>query len=90
MRPLGYGKDANPCNVTQPCASFTAAHNATSPGGVISVLSPGDFGAVTISKSITIDGGAIGGSVTFTGAEGIYIAAGTSDTVILRHLTVND
>ena len=85
----GYGNDANPCSVTQPCASFTAAHNATSPGGVISVLSPGDFGAVTISKSITIDGGAIGGSITFTGAEGIYIAAGTSATVILRHLTVN-
>jgi Right handed beta helix region len=85
----GYGNDANPCSVTQPCATFTAAHTATSAGGVISVLSPGDFGAVTISKSITIDGGAIGGNITFTGGEGIYISAGTSDTVILRHLTVN-
>jgi Right handed beta helix region len=85
----GNGNDANPCSVSQPCATFTAAHNATSPGGVISVLSPGDFGAVTITKSITIDGGAIGGSITFTGGEGIYITAGTSDTVILRHLQVN-
>jgi len=56
---------------------------------MISVLSPGDFGAVVISQAITIDGGAVGGTITFTGTEGISVTAGASDTVILRHLVVN-
>ncbi|MBZ5593216.1 MAG: right-handed parallel beta-helix repeat-containing protein [Acidobacteriia bacterium] len=61
----------------------------TTAGGVISVRDSGDFGPVIINKSVTIDGGGIGGAITFTGLEGILVSAGSSDTVILRHLTVN-
>jgi hypothetical protein len=85
----GNGNDSNAGTQTSPYATFQTAVNNTSAGGLVSVASPGDFGAVTISHSITIDGGGIGGSITFTGAEGIYVYASTSDTITLRHLTVN-
>jgi hypothetical protein len=62
---------------------FTAA------GGLVSVADPGDFGPVTITRAITIDGGGVGGNLTFTSEVGIYVNAGASDTVILRHLTIN-
>src|SRR5262249_38802870 len=43
------------CTRAAPCATFQAAHNATDPGGEVNCIDPGDFGAVTITKSITID-----------------------------------
>jgi hypothetical protein len=85
----GTGSDANTGTRTSPFATFATAIANTTAGGIISVVDSGDFGAVTINKSVTIDGGGIGGTITFTGAEGIFVSAGASDTVILRHLTVN-
>src|SRR5579872_815400 len=85
----GNGSDSNPGTQISPYATFQTAVNNTTAGGMVSVASRGDFGAVTISHSITIDGGGIGGTITFTGGEGIYITAGASDTVVLRNLTVD-
>ena len=53
----GVGDDANPCSRTAPCKTFAGAISKTAAGGEISVLDPGGYGAVTITKSITIDGG---------------------------------
>ena len=50
----GVGDDANPCSRTAPCKTFAGAISKTAPGGEINVLDPGGFGAVTITKSITI------------------------------------
>jgi nitrous oxidase accessory protein NosD len=83
------GSDGNPCTQSQPCLTFQTAVTVTTAGGILSVLSPGDFGPVTISHTITIDGGANGGTITFTGSQGINVSAAASDTVILRHLVVN-
>jgi len=85
----GNGNDSNAGTQTSPYATFATAVNNTTPGGLISVATAGDFGAVTITKSVTIDGGGIGGTITFTGGDGLYVNAGTSDTVIVRHLTIN-
>jgi hypothetical protein len=52
----GVGDDANPCSRTAPCKTFAGAISKTAPCGEISVLDPGGFGAVTITKSITING----------------------------------
>src|SRR5712691_3114554 len=52
----GVGDDANPCSRTAPCKTFAGAISKTAACGEISVLDPGGFGAVTITKSITIDG----------------------------------
>ena len=57
----GVGDDANPCSRTAPCKTFAGAISKTSVGGEIDALDPGGFGAVTITKAITLDGG--GGQV---------------------------
>jgi len=83
----GVGDDANPGSRTAPCKTFAGAIAKTAPGGEIDALDPGGFGAVTITKSITIDGG--GGqvaSVLVSGTNGIVISAGVSDVVIIRNI----
>lgn len=85
----GYGNDGNPCSQSQPCLTFQTAVSLTNPGGMVSVLAPGDFGPVTINHSITIDGGAHGGTITYTGQQAIDVNAAATDIVVLRHLAVN-
>ncbi len=87
----GVGDDANPCSRTAPCKTFAGAISKTAAGGEIDALDPGGFGAVTITKSITIDGG--GGqvaSVLVSGTNGIVVVANAStDVVTLRNLRIN-
>jgi len=86
----GVGDDANPCSRTAPCKTFAGAISKTAAGGEIDALDPAGFGALTITKSITIDGG--GGqvaSVLVSGTNGINVAAGAADIVILRNLRFN-
>src|ERR1700685_2469466 len=87
----GVGDDANPCSRTAPCKTWAGAISKTAAGGEIDALDPGGFGALTITKSITLDGG--GGqvaSVLTTGTPGITISANqSSDVVILRNLRFN-
>jgi len=87
----GVGDDANPCSRTAPCKTFAGAISKTAAGGEIDALDPGGFGAVTITKAITIDGG--GGqvaSVLVSGTNGIVVAANPlTDVVILRNLRIN-
>jgi len=83
----GVGDDANPCSRTAPCKTWAGAISKTAAGGEIDALDPGGFGALTITKSITLDGG--GGqvaSVLVAGTNGIVVAAQPTDVVILRNL----
>ena len=83
----GVGDDANPCSRTAPCKTWAGAISKTVAGGEIDALDPGGFGAVTITKSITLDGG--GGqvaSVLVAGTNGINVAAQANDVVVLRNL----
>src|SRR5438034_6795936 len=50
----GVGDDANPCSRTAPCKTFAGAISKTAAAGEINCLDPGGFGAVTITKAITI------------------------------------
>jgi hypothetical protein len=86
----GVGDDANPCSRTAPCKTFAGAISKTAAGGEIDALDPGGFGALTITKAITIDGG--GGqvaSVLVAGTNGIVVSAGINDAVVLRNLSIN-
>src|SRR5579883_3370332 len=86
----GVGDDANPCSRTAPCKTFAGAISKTAAGGEIDALDPGGYGAVTITKAITIDGG--GGqvaSVLVAGTNGIVVSAGPNDVVILRNIRIN-
>jgi len=86
----GVGDDANPCSRTAPCKTFAGAISKTAAGGEIDALDPGGFGAVTITKAVTIDGGqGQVGSVLVSGTNGIVIVAGAADVVTLRNLSID-
>jgi hypothetical protein len=84
----GVGDDANPGSRTAPCKTFAGAISKTAANGTISVLDPGGFGAVTVTKSMTIDGGGIEGSILASGTNGVIVNAGVDDVVVLRNLVL--
>ena len=85
----GVGDDANPCSRTAPCKTFSGAISKTAVAGEINVIDPGGFGPVTITKSITIRSDHIEAGVLVTGTNGIVIAAGAGDTIILEGLDID-
>ena len=87
----GTGSDTNNtiCSRTAPCATFQAAINNTSAGGVVTAIDAGDYGPVTITnQSVTIDGTGTQASIVTNSTDAITVNAGTGNTVILRHLTL--
>src|SRR5580704_2245961 len=86
----GVGDDVNPCSRTAPCKTWAGAISKTTAGGEIDALDSGGFGAVTITKSITLDGG--GGqvaSILVSGSNGVNVSAQATDVIILRNLRFN-
>jgi len=88
----GVGDDANPCSRTAPCKTFAGAISKTATNGEIDALDPGGFGAVTITKSITIDGSPTGAAgILNANTTGVIIninAADTRKTVVLRAISI--
>ena len=87
---FGRGDDSNPCSRTAPCKTFAGAISKTAAGGEIDALDPAGFGAVTITKAMTLDGG--GGqvaSVLVSSGNAISVLAGGSDVVTLRNLSIS-
>jgi hypothetical protein len=83
----GTGDDVNPCSRTAPCKTFAGAISKTAAGGEINCLDPGGYGAVTITKAMTIsciytEGGAL------AGGNGIVVNAGATDAVFIRGLDI--
>ncbi len=85
----GTGDDANPCSRTAPCKTFAGAISKTAASGEIDTLDPGGFGALTITKSITLDGTSGLAGVLVSGTNALVISAASSDVVILRNLDIN-
>ena len=85
----GVGDDVNPCSRTAPCKTFAGAISKTAAGGEISVLDPGGFGAITITKAITIDGNGVVASILSAGTNGIVVNAGSLDKVVIRNISIN-
>jgi Right handed beta helix region len=86
----GVGDDANPCSRTAPCKTFAGAISKTAGGGEINCLDPGGFGAVTITKSITLDCSGTFGSTLASMTNGIVInTTDTIKTVRIRGITIN-
>src|SRR5215471_11021089 len=63
------GNDANPCTFALPCRSFQQAHNVVATNGEIDVLDPAGYGAVTITKAISIQGHGFAGIAASGGAN---------------------
>jgi len=92
----GVGDDVNPCSRTAPCKTFAGAISKTAAGGEIDALDPGGFGAITITKSITLDGGTGQGwaSILASATHGVSVndslsASPNQSVVILRNLSIN-
>jgi hypothetical protein len=84
----GVGDDVNPCSRTAPCKTFAGAISKTAANGIINALDPGGYGAVTITKSITIDGGATHASILAAGTNGVTVN-GANVVVNLRNLNID-
>src|SRR5262249_32418290 len=84
----GVGNDANPGSRTAPCKTFAGAISKTANPGEIDCLDPGGFGAVTITKSVTLDGTGTFGSILASGTTGVIIN-GAGINVTLRGLSIN-
>src|SRR4051812_29182836 len=80
----GVGDDVNPCSRTAPCKTFAGAISKTAAGGEINCLDPAGYGAVTITKAMTLNCGHTLGSVLVQSTPGIIINAAVSDRVTLR------
>ncbi len=89
----GVGDDVNPCSRTAPCKTFAGAISKTATNGEINCLDPAGYGAVTITKSITIDCEDTQGSILAAGTNGVIVnitaAADTKKAVTLRGLSIN-
>jgi hypothetical protein len=90
----GVGDDLNPCSRTAPCKTFAGAVSKTAIAGEINAIDPGGYGTVTLTKSMTIDGGGTMASILASGTNGVIvnIAANANDPqrrVTLRRLSIN-
>jgi hypothetical protein len=88
----GVGDDVNPCSRTAPCKTFAGAISKTATGGEISVLDPGGFGTLTITKSITVNGDGTLAGVLSAGVVGFTVNITTNlstDKVVIRNVSIN-
>ena len=92
----GVGDDMNPCSRTAPCKTWAGAFSKTAINGEIDALDPGGYGALTVTKSITIEGtnGAGFGSTLASSVNGFIISIGVTAndplrTVRLRNLSID-
>src|SRR5882672_3179361 len=82
----GVGDDANPCSRTAPCKTFAGAISKTAAGGEIDALDPAGYGAVTITKSITLDACCMA-SILATNTNAINVN-GAGAVVNIRNLSL--
>ena len=85
----GVGDDANPCSRTAPCKTWAGAISKTAACGEIDALDPGGYGAVTITKSITLDGTGTFASILASLVNGIVINAAATDVITIRGISIN-
>ena len=89
----GVGDDVNPCSRTAPCKTFAGAISKTATNGEINCLDPAGYGAVTVTKSITIDCEDTQGSILSSGTNGVIVnitsATDTKKAFTLRGISIN-
>src|SRR2546422_4758860 len=90
---MAKGSDANSagfCHCNTPCRTFATAAANTFSDGEITVLDPGDYGGLTITKSISINNDS-GGEASITVSGGltrIIVSAPARGYVNLRGITI--
>ena len=88
----GLGNDTNACARDQPCKTFAGAIAKTAAGGEIDTLDPGGFGAVTVTKAMTLADESVGeGGILVAGTNGVTVNCATDPNcvVVLRGLVID-
>jgi hypothetical protein len=80
----GVGDDVNPCSRTAPCKTYAGAISKTAVNGEINCLDPGGFGALTITKSISVVCDYTEGGVLAASVNGFIINAPAGSIVTLK------
>jgi hypothetical protein len=76
------GSDSNNCaSVTTPCRHFANAYAVTNPNGEIFVLDPANYGALTITGPVSIEGHGWASLAAVSGSAAITINANTGDKI---------
>jgi hypothetical protein len=76
------GSDSNNCaSVTTPCRHFANAYAVTAPNGEIDVLDPANYGALTITGPVSIEGHGWASIAAVSGSPAITINANTNDRI---------
>jgi hypothetical protein len=76
------GSDTNNCvNVATPCRHLATAYTATAPNGEIYVLDPANYGSLTITGPVSIEGHGWASIAPVTGQAAITINANTGDKI---------
>jgi hypothetical protein len=84
------GSDGNSCtSVDAPCRHLAAAYAATSAGGEIDVLDPANYGEVTITQAISIEGHGWTAVTPVSGSAAITINAGPTDKINIRGMVLD-
>jgi hypothetical protein len=81
------------CTRALPCGNFQTAHDQTNAGGEIGVVDSGDYGALVISKAISIIAEGVDATIISAGAGSAAIAFSSStpptDVVTLQGLVID-
>lgn len=85
----GVGDDVNPCSRTAPCKTWAGAISKTAAGGEINALDPGGFGALTITKAITIDGAGTQAHTLSSGTNGFIVNVPFGTPVVIRNVSIS-
>jgi hypothetical protein len=76
------GNTVQGCSASSPCDTFAHALSVTNSGGEINCLNAGEFGAVTITKSVTINcEGASNGGIAVNG-DAVAITINTASILV--------
>lgn len=84
----GVGDDVNPCSRTAPCKTFAGAISKTAAGGEINCLDSAGYGAVTVTKSMTISCEGVTASILAAGTTGVNFNGAATDTLFLKGLSI--
>ena len=83
------GSDANDCSRPSPCRNLQRAHDAVAAGGEVVALDSAGYGAVNITKSVTITGEGVHAAATSPSGGGNAVSVnGAGITVVLRKLQI--
>jgi hypothetical protein len=91
----GLGSDSKPCTEKEPCRTLQRAFNTAPPNAVIEVLDSADYGPLTITKKISIQGHGRGGISTRSISNcqsqcvAITINVATSDPVMVNGVVLD-